>query len=253
VSIALAQTAQHSAPGDGNSPVPRIAPPAAGLKLPHGQTLVYDGEWRLWTAGAASITIEPVGQMQKVTATANSAGVVSLLFTVKDRFESVFDTRSFCSERIFKHIEEGSRKRETNIRFDYPRRKAVLDEKNLKNNEPKHAEEDIPGCVTDVLSGIFYLGSLPLQQGATYVFPLNDGGKTVEVKATVEGREQIKTAAGTYNAIRVRTEATTGNLKKRGSIWFWYSDDAARLPIQMRARAFWGTLTLKLARIDKKQ
>lgn len=221
--------------------------------FPDNQNLVYDAEWRLWNAGTAVLSITNDSASHKVNGTAISTGFAALLFTVQDRFESHFDSKSFCSERLYKHTEEGPRKRDTNILYDYSQRKAVLDEKNLKNNELKHQTEDIPGCVTDVLSGIFYLGSLPLAPNAVYTFPLNDGGKTVDVKATVEGKEQVKTPAGTYNTIRVRTEADNGPMKKRGSIWLWYSDDGNRIPVQMRARAFWGTLNLKLNRIEAKK
>ena len=83
-----------------------------------------------------------------------------------DRFESRFDPRTFCSLSIFKHSEEGSHKRETSIRFDYAHKKSTLDEKNLKTGETKHVENDLAGCATDIVTGFYYLQSLPLQLGA---------------------------------------------------------------------------------------
>ena len=230
---------------------PHIRPTPDTFRFPNGEVLHFTAEWRLWNAGLATIRMDAAGSEQKVTATADSVGFVSLLYKVTDRFESYFDRKTFCSTHIFKHSEEGLHKRETNIRFDEVRHKAVLDEKNLRNNEAKHTEQDIPGCVTDVLSAIFYVASLPLDQGAVYTFPLNDGGSTVDVRAHVEGREQIKTDAGTFNTIRVQPESDTGVLKNRGKVWVWYTDDAAHMPVQMRARLFWGTLTLKLARVER--
>ena len=85
---------------------------------------------------------------------------------------------------------------------------------------------------------------------ATYAFPLNDGGKTVTVQAHVEGKEQVKTPAGTFQTIRVGPEGDYGPLKNRGRIWIWYTDDAQHLPVQMRARLFWGTLTVYLTGVD---
>jgi hypothetical protein len=138
------------------------------------------------------------------------------------------------------------------IKFDYQRGKAVLDQKNLKKNDSRHAENDIPGCVTDVISAIYYAGSLPLQVGKTYSFPINDGGKTETVDLHVEAKEQVKTPAGTFNAIRVQPEAPQSLLKNKGRIWVWYSDDANRVPVQMKGKMFWGTITFKLLRIEKK-
>ena len=247
----LAGSVALRAGGDAIGALAHIQPPPPNHRFPDGTTYVYAAEWRIWTAGTASLRVEAAGSQQKVTAGADATGVVALLFKVHDRFESRFDPRTFCSQSLAKHTEEGLRQRDTQIWFDYARQKAVLQETNLRNNEKKHAEEDIPACVTDVLSGILYAGSLPLEVGHSYVFPLNDGGKTVNVRATVEGREQIKTEAGTYSTLRVRPEASEGVLKDRGKMWFWYSDDPQRIPVQMRARLFWGTLTIRLQRIDK--
>jgi hypothetical protein len=229
----------------------RIQAPAQNYRFPDNVSYVYTAEWRLWTAGTATLKMERSGAQQRVTSTADATGVVALLFHVHDIFDSFFDSRTFCSGNITKHTEEGFRRKDTNIRFDYTRRKAVLDEKNLKANDSKHTEEDIPGCVTDVLSGIYYLGSLPLQVGSTYTFPVNDGSKTMEVRATVEGREAIKTDMGTFQTVRVQPVATSGPLNKKGSVWLWYSDDPAHIPVQVRVRAFWGTITVRLQRLDQ--
>lgn len=230
-----------------------IHAPAAGYQFPDGQTFYYGAEWRIWNAGTASLQAQNVNGQRKITATADAIGVVALLFTVQDRFASTFDPATSCSAGIDKSVHEGFRRRDTHIRFDYSRGKSVLNETNLSNNQSKRQENDIPGCVTDVLSGVFYLGSLPLQAATTYIFPLNDGGKTADVGAHVEARETVKTDAGTFSAVRVRLEAASGVLKDRGQIWIWYSDDAAHIPVQMRARLFWGTLTFRLQRIERKK
>jgi hypothetical protein len=197
--------------------------------------------------------MERAGAENRVVATADAAGTVALLYHVQDRLESFFDPISFCSRSIFRHTEEGFRRVDTGISFDYQRGKAILDQKNLKKNETRHEEHDLDArCVTDLLSGIYYLGSLPLESGRTFSFPLNDGGNTVTVNARVEGTEQIKTPAGTFNTYRVQPQAASGVLKQKGRVWIWYATDASRVPVQMRARMYWGTLTLMLQRIDRK-
>jgi hypothetical protein len=227
-----------------------IQPLRQGFEFPR-QTLRYEAEYRFWTAGVATLRVERDGNQEHVIGTADSTGVVALLFRVQDRFNSFFDAKTLCSSKLVKHTEEGSHGRETVITFDYSRGKAVLEERNLKLNQSKRTENDIPGCVTDVMSGILYVASLPLQQGASYSFPLNDGGKTVTINARVEGKEQIKTPAGTFRTIRVGPEGDYSVLKDRGRIWIWYTDDQRHLPVQMRAKLFWGTLTVQLASIDK--
>jgi hypothetical protein len=227
-----------------------IQPLRPGFEFPR-QTLRYEAEYRFWTAGVATLRVERNGNQEHISGTADSTGVVALLFRVQDRFNSYFNAQTLCSSKLVKHTEEGSHGRDTSITFDYSRGKAVLEEHNLKLNQSKHTENDIPGCVTDVMSGILYVASLPLQQGATYSFPLNDGGKTVTINAHVEGKERIKTPAGTFQTIRVGPEGDYSVLKDRGRIWIWYSDDQRHLPVQMRAKLLWGTLTVYLVSIDK--
>lgn len=227
-----------------------IQPLRPGFDFPR-QTLRYEAEYRFWTAGVATLRVERNGNQEHVIGTADSTGVVALLFRVQDRFNSYFDAHTLCSSKLVKHTEEGSHWRDTAINFDYGRGKSILEERNLKSNETKHTENDIPGCVTDVLSGMMYVASLPLQQGATYSFPLNDGGKTVTIHAHVEGKEQIKTPAGTFQTIRIGPEGDYSVLKNRGRIWIWYSDDERHVPVQMRAKLFWGTLTVYLTSVDK--
>ena len=232
-------------------PSAEILPPPANYRYPDGQTYVYTAEWHLFTAGTATVKLESTGAEQKVTAIAESAGVTNLLYAVHDRFEARFDPKTFCSLGLTKHTEEGPHKRETQVYFDYPRRKNVLNEKNLKTSESKQVENDIPPCVTDVVSGFYYVSSLPLQPGNAYTFPVNGGGKTTEVTAHVEGKEQVKTPAGTYQTIRVTAEANSGTLRGKGKIWAWFTDDANRTPVQMRAKLTWGTLLFRLQRIDR--
>ncbi len=241
----MAQQASVSA-----TPKAVIEPAGEAYRFP-AETLHYDAEWRLWKAGTAFLKIEPSGELEHVTGTAEASGAVAILYRVQDRLESYFDRRNLCSERILKHSEEGLHKRETFINFDGAHGKTVLDERNLRNGETKHQETDSPACVTDVLSGIYYLGAQHLEPGTSHLFPLSDGGKTVDVTAYVEGREDVKTDAGTFHTVRVAVYSEAGPLKGRGKLWIWYTDDAAHLPVQIRSHLFWGTMTLRLTRVEK--
>jgi hypothetical protein len=231
---------------------PSIAKPRPEYQFPVGQTYVYSAQWRVFNAGVATLRMEKAGRENRVIGTADASGTVAVLYHVLDRFESFFDPATFCSRHISRHTEEGFRRIENTITFDYVKGKSILDQKNLKKNETRHEEHDVPNCVTDVLSGIYYAASLPLEPGRAFSFPLNDGGNTVNVNLRVEAREQVKTPAGTFNTVRVQPEALSGVLKDKGKIWIWYSEDATRAPVQMRARMYWGTLTFTLQRIDKK-
>lgn len=255
--LVLLATQAISAPPPAGADLPSVSSlsevkrPGPSYHFPAGQSYVYSVEWRLMTAGIATLKMESNGQEHRVKVTGNSTGVVNMLYTVRDRLESSFDSNTFCSSTYSKHTEEAFRKRDEQVRFDYSRKKAVKDARDLRNNSTQHLENDIPSCVTDIISGFYYLSSLPLEPNATYRFPLSDGAPTVDVQAHVEGKEQVKTKVGTFPAIRVAAEAISGPLKGRGRLWIWYSDDVARIPVQMRAKLKWGNLNFNLQRIDR--
>jgi len=248
---APSQSTQGSLPTISAAPAAQVLPPSPNYRFTDRQTYVYTVEWHMFTAGTAKVSLQADGAEQHVIATAVSTGFVNALYKVNDHFEAFFDPHKFCSLRVSKHVEEGSRARQVELRFDYSRGKAVEDEKNLKTGETKHVENDVPGCVTDVVSGFYYLSSLPLQEGNSYAFPVNDGGKTTEVTLRVEAREQVKVPAGTFQTIRVKAEPTSGALKGKGTVWTWYTADGNHLPVQMRSKLGWGTLLFRLIRVEK--
>ena len=82
--------------------------------------------------------------------------------------------------------------------------------------------------------------------------PVADAMRVVDVTMKAEAREQVVTLAGTFQTIRVQPIADAGVVKNRGNIWIWYTDDDRRIPVQMRARLFWGTITLRLTSVEQK-
>ena len=224
--------------------LPPLLAPAANFSFPAKQTLTYAVDWRVFPAGTATFHLEQAGNTQHVVATGESIGAVNLLFRVNDRFESYFNRATGCSASFAKQLQEGRRRVTTNLRF-LPD-KQVLDEKNLVTGTSKQQQAPIPPCVTDLMSAIFYGGSQPLQPGSSFHMPVADAMRVVDVTMKAEVREQVVTTAGTFQTIRVQPIADAGVVKNRGNIWIWYTDDERHMPVQMRARLFWGTITMRL-------
>jgi len=204
----------------------------------------------VFPAGQATFHLEQVGNMEHVIATGESIGAVNLLFRVSDRFESYFDRTTGCSSSFAKQLQEGRRQVTSTLRFMDG--KQVLQEKNLVSGTSKSQEAVIPPCVTDLMSAIFYGGSQPLQSGASFHMPVADAMRVVDVTMKAEAREQVVTLAGTFQTIRVQPIADAGVVKNRGNIWIWYTDDERHVPVQMRARLFWGTITMRLVSTSSK-
>jgi hypothetical protein len=241
-----------TAQAQNNSSLPALAAPLPNYVFPAKETLHYEVDWRVFPAGTASIHLEVQGDTVHVSGEGETIEAINLLFRVSDKFQSSFDRKTGCSYGFSKQIIEGKRQVDTDLKFDYSQHKSTQVEKNLVSGITKHEEAQIPGCVTDLMSGIFYGASQPIQVGQSFQVPLADALHTLPVTMKALSREEIKTTAGTFQTIRVQPTADSGVVKNKGEIWIWYSDDARHIPVQMRARLFWGTLTMRLSSIDQK-
>ncbi len=226
--------------------IPTLQPPPPGFRPPAHQTLTFTVDWRVFTAGTAVFELNQQGTQQRITATADSVGGVTMLFPVVDRFQAGFDTHTGCSTGFSKQLQEGRRKVSTDLTLDYDHGRQTLVERNLVKGTQKQQTASIPACVTDSLSAIFYAASQPLVVGQSFGFPLADSMRTVTVIMKVEGKEEIKTPAGTFQTIRVQPTAAEGIVRNRGTIKIWYTDDARHMPVQIQAKLFWGTITFHL-------
>ena len=206
----------------------------------------------MFPGGTAVLHFESDGTKEHLTADAETIGAINLLFHVSDKFQSTFDREKGCTAEFDKQTVEGRRQISSTLKLDYQQGKSVLDEKNLTTGQTKRLEAGIPGCLTDLLTGVFYASSQPMEVGKSFDMPVVDPLRTVVVTMKAEGKEELKTPAGTFKTIKVEPTAEAGVVKNRGQIWIWYSDDERHVPVQMRARLFWGTITFRLASIENK-
>lgn len=273
-----------SAQRDGVPPAqaPPLLPPAPGYTFPQHETLTYTVDWRVFTAGKAVFQLDQANGIERVQATADTIGATNMIYQVIDRFQSSFNTQTGCSAGFSKQTQEGRRKISSDLVFSpganasggtaasAPTSVGVqgvrqpvgglsvqpalgtqsLVEHNLIKNTTRREQGQIPTCVTDSLSGIFYAGSQRMAVGQDFKLPLADAMRTVAVTMKVEAHEEVKTPAGTFGTFRVEPTADVGVVRNRGTITIWYTDDARHLPVQIRAKLFWGTIIFHLQSVE---
>src|SRR5580704_6896963 len=98
--------------------IPTLQPPIPGYVFPERETLTFTVDWRVFTGGTAVFHLEQQGDQLKVSATADTVGVVNMMFPVIDQFQSAMDTRTGCSAGFWKQIQEGRRKVSSDLTFD---------------------------------------------------------------------------------------------------------------------------------------
>ncbi len=234
---------------------PAMAAPAA---LPQRELLQYTVEWRLITAGKArllwSATPHHSNPGYQAELHLESVGMVSKLFKVNNDYSSSLES-DLCATASYLKSEEGKRRKETQVTFDRALRKAEYREKDLNKNAVVSAKEtEIPACVHDVLGGLYLLRTLNLQPGQNTQVAVSDGKKSVMARVQAQQREDVKTPAGTFKTIRYEAFLFNDVLYRRyGHLYVWLTDDARKLPVQIRVRLQLaiGTITLQLEKEDQ--
>jgi hypothetical protein len=232
--------------------IPSLLPqakPAASTAFPSAETLSYGIEWRLIYAGNARLTLEPKKSGWESKLHLESGGLVSKLYKLDYNYMGEMEDQ-FCSDSTDLNAVERSRHRETKVTYDHVRNKANYVERDLlKNSISKTLEIDIPACVSDVIGGLYKVRTLKLEPGQSTQVQLSDGKKSVSVKLEAQQREQLKTPAGTFNTIRYEAYVFNGVLfARKAELLVWITDDARRLPVQIRARMSFpiGSITFEL-------
>jgi len=225
-------------------------------QFPAPESLYYSIEWRLWYAGNAKVTLRPQNNEEWRSAVhLESAGLVSKLFTVNDNYTVDLQSKQFCADDIRFDSIEGKRHKLTTVQYDYKRDKATYNERDLlKNATVRTAETDIPACASDIIGALLRLRTMRVDPGQTATIPVSDGKKFVNLRVEAQQREDVQTKLGKFKAIRYEANIFNGVLyNKQARMFVWITDDARRLPIQIRVRMqlVVGTITLSLDKVDR--
>src|SRR5262249_53047717 len=139
-----------------------------------------------------------------------------------------------------KHTVEGKRVRDELTEFDYERGIARQD----------GAERPLGEATLDSLSSVYYLRTVPLDRPVELSIFSGDSAHTLSVE--IQAREKIQTPAGTFSTIRVEPKSTGQSLIGKGkTLLLWLTDDARKMPVQLKSKLKVGTLVGKLKSVEK--
>jgi len=218
-----------------------------------GEILTYDVSWSdIVTAGIAVMEIKegtlPDGkQVLRFIVTTHSKGMVDKFYRVNDRLESVFDPGIMQSLQLSLNASHGKKKKRRELVFDHVNNTVV----SKLNDDPPETIE-IPDQVQDALSSLYYLRTRnDLIVGKTIVIPVHDSGKNWSVEVQILGRDKVKTPAGTFITIKVRTFPTyEGVFMNKGEIFVWLTEDSRRIPVLMKSTITIGAIVSTLTKME---
>ena len=223
--------------------------------LQPGETLTYDVSWsRMLTAGTAVLEIKdetlPDGRAGlKFLVTGRSAGIVDKVYPVNDTVQSIFDPQIMESLSYSMHQNYNKKKRDLDLVFDHSRNVAVS---TLNEDAPKTL--DIPEQVQDGLSFLYYLRTLDeFTIGKVITINVLDVDKIWTVEVYTLGRETVKTPAGEFSTIKIKTRPLyKGVFQNKGEVFLWLTDDSRKVPVLMKSTLRVGSFVFTLTDMQSK-
>jgi uncharacterized protein DUF3108 len=214
-----------------------------------GEALTYDISWsNIVTAGTAVMEVKeetlPDGrQVLKFLVTGRSAGLVDKFFPVHDTVESIFDPSLRQSLSYSLQESFGKKKRRRDMIFDHVQNTVV----STLNNDPSETLS-VPAGVQDGLSTLYYLRTMEdFTVGKVVTIDVLDSGKNWSVEVHTLGRETIKTPAGEFAAIKVKTYPKyEGVFLNKGEVFIWLTDDSRKVPLLMKSTLKFGSFVFTL-------
>lgn len=230
--------------------IPLASPMAAPAPFKVGERLTYDVSWsNFLTAGEATVAVQEqrrVGAQPAyyIVAEARTTGVVSSLYTLYYKADTLLGTSSLLPIKGTVFSQEGRRTRNKITSFNHQTGRVAYE---VRTATVVTKELWAPRDSQDVVSAVFALRSLPLKPGSRYDMNICDSAQLYRLVATVEGREAVKTGVGTRQALRIRPAIFNdkGEAQGRG-LMLWLSDDAARIPLRLTAELPVGAVNLVL-------
>jgi len=211
-----------------------------------GEKLVYSVQYGIVKAGEATLEVRNVAEYDgkacyNIISTARTNDVFSVVYKVRDRFVSLMDTTELVSLRYEKHLREGNFRRDEVVVFDQQNHIASYDNRDVA----------IAPRTQDVLSAMYYVRTLPLNEGRGVSLANHTGGKNYPLVVKVLGRERIKVDAGTFDCLVVEPFLQgPGLFNQKGRVTVWVTDDRYRIPVLVRSNVAIGAVSAVLKEYD---
>jgi hypothetical protein len=228
-----------------------------------GEKLTFDIRYGFLTAGHAVMAVEKLIMVHdsipayQIVSTAQSTSTFDLFFKVRDRVESILDTHGIFSWGFYKSLREGRYKFDLSVDYNQFYGKAYIEMIRYHNDDPlriKKKEEfelNIPEYVIDILGAFYYVRTQKLRVGEPIYIKNHDNKKIYNLKVIVQKKEKVKVRAGEFKCIVVQPRLKGDAIfKQKGKLWVWLTDDELKIPVQMKSKAFIGSVYTELAKIE---
>lgn len=220
----------------------------ANFPFQPGEKLEYTAQFNFIPAGETTlecISIDTVNRQPvfHMIYSARTGKVADRLFKIRDRVDMWLDENELFTYRLVKSIHEGNYKKEIDTQINYEKMIAFTNGDTVR----------ITKKVRDPYSLFYFLRTIPLPIGEVFPFSTFEANETTDFNLKVTGKELISTEAGNFSCLVVKPYRDGKTLlKNKGDMHIWFSDDKDRIPVQVEIKLKFGTMLMKLKKINSR-
>jgi hypothetical protein len=214
--------------------------PTPAVPFGVGERFTYDVKLGPFKAGRGSMEVTGLDTLRGRTVWRTVFRVRGgiLGYKADNTMESWIDTLTLFSLRFTQDFEQTGTDRRKHYDI-YPERSVY--------QEPNKPEQPSVADPLDDASFIYFIRTVPLEIGATYSFERYFRPDKNPVRIKVLRRETVKVPAGTYQTIVVQPIIKSkGIFSENSKAEIWFSEDANRIMVQLKADLPVGSLNLHL-------
>jgi hypothetical protein len=206
-------------------------------------------------AGTARVTLQEAGpRYWRASAQAASTGFARTLWSYDCTMSSIISRETL--HPLFMQHSETDRSETCRYRVAFQPRRVITESTVLPHKGTASTATHVCGFspIEDLLSIILYVRSLPLANGDSVTRVVQPWDKPYLTTFEVLGRENMKIEGADKPCIKLavkirkidRDSLGLSSYKKMKTATIWVSDDAERLPVEMRAEIFIGYMSCRL-------
>jgi len=205
-----------------------------------GEKLEYKIHYGPLVAGIARLEVKTINNQYRFIATGKSTGLFNLFFKVRDSYESIVDKTNLHPNQFYRDVKEGSYKKKESVFFNYK----------LQQAESTRDTIPLPKNTQDILSIFYYLRAQnfdTLKAGESFPIQIYLDDEFMESNLYYLGADTIKTKFGWVPCAKWAPELETGRVFKDDyGMNLWISDDANKIPVQIKTKVLVGSIKMDL-------
>ncbi len=242
ITLALLTALQGAVAPPGSGPAPPVVVP-----FQVGEHLQYAVKIGMLRVGTGTMSVQGIEWIRGIESYhfvfTLEGGVPG--YRVNDRVESWTGRSDMVTRRFLKSLREGSFALDQVLDF-YPDSGHYL----VNGQDPKPTPED----PLDETALFYYLRAMPLQVGQTYVSNRYYMVEKNPVRIQVTKRERLKLPDGRKVDCLLLEPVMAGHdlMMRRVRAQVWLTDDQRRIPVRMRVKTPYGTLTFVLESVSQR-